>query len=634
LGPNESANGGTAMLGGYMGRILWIDLSERKLTEQCLDEKMCRDYLGGYGIGMRMIYDNQKASLDPLDPGSIVAFGTGPLTGSPAVIGSRFTVMGKSPISQTWGDANSGGYFGPALKRAGYDMVFLTGASDTPVYLSIDNGRAELKDALELWGMTTYEVDSTLKGLYGRDSQVACIGPAGERGSLLSCIIHDRGRAAARSGFGAVLGSKKVKAIVVRGDEVVPVADAEKAKALRSKYVRQIRVEHVGSSQLYMIGTPALFGLCALGGDAPVKNWSGACLGDFDQSQIESLHHDNFYKFKTKKYGCFGCPIACSGTFDIAEGPYAVSHSHQPEYETISAFGSNCMNSNPESIIKANDICNSYGLDTIGTGSMIAFAMEAYEKGLISAEDAGGLDLSWGNPDAVVKLAEDIALGRGLGEVLSMGLERAAEAIGGDAESFAVHVQGEAIAMHDPRFEPTMSVIYRMFPGKHIQASQFCKPPAFDDEIPGYGADRERQAGRGTQLKSLECLCNVVNCAGVCVFGYLSTHVDCVPEFLSAVTGVDMGVPEAIEVGERISNMRQAFNIREGVNLVKTKVPARVLGAPPLGAGPTAGFSVDSDLILSEYLDAMRWSHEDGRPSKERLLELGMEDVARDLYAS
>ncbi|HAI85833.1 MAG TPA: aldehyde ferredoxin oxidoreductase, partial [Firmicutes bacterium] len=194
------------MLGGYMGRILWIDLSERKLTEQCLDEKMCRDYLGGYGIGMRMIYDNQKASLDPLDPGSIVAFGTGPLTGSPAVIGSRFTVMGKSPISQTWGDANSGGYFGPALKRAGYDMVFLTGASDTPVYLSIDNGRAELKDALELWGMTTYEVDSTLKGLYGRDSQVACIGPAGERGSLLSCIIHDRGRAAARSGFGAVLG--------------------------------------------------------------------------------------------------------------------------------------------------------------------------------------------------------------------------------------------------------------------------------------------------------------------------------------------------------------------------------------------------------------------------------------------
>ncbi|MEA4882265.1 MAG: aldehyde ferredoxin oxidoreductase family protein [Clostridia bacterium] len=622
------------MLGGYMGKTLWIDLSARKLTDQCLDDEMCRNYLGGYGIGMRMIYDNQKAGLDPLDPDSIVAFGTGPLTGSPAVVGSRFTVMGKSPISHTWGDANSGGYFGPALKRAGYDMVFFTGASDAPVYLSIDNGRVELKDASELWGMTTYEADSTLKGLYGRDAQVACIGPAGERGSLISCIIHDRGRAAARSGFGAVLGSKKVKAIVVRGDKPVPVADSGKASELRTKYMRQIRVEHVGSSQLYMVGTPALFALCAFGGDAPVKNWAGACLADFDQSQIESLHQDSFYKFRTKKYGCFGCPIACSGTFNIPEGRYAVEDSHQPEYETISAFGSNCMNSNPESIIKANDICNRYGLDTIGTGSMVAFAMEAYEKGLISAEDAGGLDLSWGNPDAVVKLTEDIALGRGLGEVLSMGPERAAKAIGKGAESFAIHVQGEAIAMHDPRYEPAMSVIYRMFPGKHIQASQFCKPPAFDDEIPGYGADRERQAGRGAQLKSLECLCNVANCAGVCLFGYLSTNVDCVPEFLSAVTGMATGVPEAIEIGERISNMRQAFNVREGVNLVKTHFPPRILGTPPLEGGPTAGFSVDSDLILSEYLDAMRWSHEDGRPSKERLSELGMEDVAQDLYAS
>jgi aldehyde:ferredoxin oxidoreductase len=482
--------------------------------------------------------------------------------------------------------------------------------------------------------MTTYDVDSTLKGLFGRDAQVACIGPAGERGSLISCIIHDRGRAAARSGFGAVMGSKKVKAIVVCGDKPVPVADGERAKALRSKYVKQIRVDHVGSSQLYMVGTPALFGLCALGGDSPVKNWAGASLHDFSQSQIEALHHDRFYKFRTKKYGCFGCPIACSGTFDIEEGPYAVHDSHQPEYETIAAFGSNCMNSDPESIIKANDICNRYGLDTIGTGSMIAFAMEAYEKGLISREDAGGLELSWGNPHAVVKLAEDIALGRGLGEVLSMGPERAAKAIGGGAERFAMHVQGEAIAMHDPRFEPTMSVIYRMFPGKHIQASQFCKPPAFDDEIPAYGADRERQAGRGAQLKSLECLCNVVNCAGVCVFGYLSTHVDCVPEFLSAVTGIEMGVPEAIEAGERISNMRQAFNIREGVNLIKAHVPGRVLGTPPQQEGPTAGFSVDSDLILSEYLDAMCWSHEEGRPSKERLLELGMDDVARNLYAA
>lgn len=620
------------MLGGYMGKILWVDLSTRKLTEEHLSNETCLQYLGGTGLGMRVIYDNQKSGTDPLSPDSIVGVGTGPLTGSPAVIGSRFMVMGKSPVSNTWGDANSGGYFGPALKRAGYDMVFIRGIAESPVYLLIDNGKAEIRDAKELWGMTTDQVEKSLKRLYGSKAQVACIGPAGERGSLISCIMHDQGRAAARSGFGAVFGTKKVKAIVVRGEQEVPVADGEKAELLRAKYVKQIRVEHVGSSELYMVGTPALFTLCALGGDTPVKNWKGASFLDFDKSKIESLHHENFYKYKTKKYGCFRCPIACSGIFDLTEGPYHATDVHQPEYETIAAFGSNCMNSNPESIIKANDICNKYGLDTIGAGSMVAFAMEAYEKGLISKDEADGYDLSWGNPDAVVKLTEDMALGRGLGRILAMGPERAAEAIGRGAHEFAVHVRGEAIAMHDPRHEPAMSVIYRMFPGKHIQASQFVKPPDFDDDIPFYGTDREKQKGRGTWLKSLECLCNVVNSAGVCLFGYLSTTVDCVPEFISAVVGFECGLPEALEIGERISNMRQAFNIREGINLVKTYFPARALGIPPLEGGPTAGFTVDSDLILSEYLDAMGWSHEDGRPSKEKLEELGMKDIINDLY--
>ena len=620
------------MLGGYMGKILWVDLSENKLREEYLDEDMCRSYLGGIGIGMRLIYDNQEEGIDPLCPDSIIGIGTGPLTGSPAIIGSRFMVMGKSPVSGTWGDANSGGYFGPVLKQAGYDMVFIRGAAESPVYIVIENGKAGIRDARELWGMTTDQVESTLKRLYGSKSQVACIGPAGEMGSLISCIIHDEGRAAARSGFGAVLGKKKVKAIVVRGDMKVPVSDYERTQQLRKKYMKQIRVDHVGSSELYMVGTPALFTLCALGGDTPIKNWKGASLVDFSKAQIDLLHHDNFYKYRTKKYGCFQCPIVCSGIFDLTEGPYTATNVHQPEYETIAAFGSNCMNTSPESIIKANDICNKYGLDTIGAGSMIAFAMEAYERGLLSKDDTGGYDLTWGNPDAIIRLTEDMALGRGLGKILSAGPEKAAEFIGKEAREFAVHVRGESIAMHDPRHEPSMSVIYRMFPGKHIQASQFCKPPEFNDEIPFYGTDREKQEGRGTWLKSLECLCNVVNAAGVCVFGYLSTTVDCIPEFISSIVGLECGVPEALEIGERISNMRQAFNVREGVNLVRTYFPQRALGIPPLKGGPTEGFTVDSELILSEYLDAMNWSHEDGRPSKAKLDELGMADIIRDLY--
>lgn len=620
------------MLGGYAGKMLWVDLSSRRLATEPMDEQMCREYLGGYGIGMRLIYDRQKPGTDPLDPTSIVGIGTGPLTGTPAVIGSRFTVMGKSPLTGTWGDANGAGYFGPTLKRAGFDLAFFTGVSDAPVYLLIEDGKPELRDASNLWGKTTYETEDILKREHGKDLQVACIGPAGEKISLISCVIHDKGRAAARFGLGAILGSKKVKAIAVRGDRDVPVACPEEASRLRKKYLHQITVEKVGFSQAYMIGTPGYTAVGAVNGDSPVKNWAGAGSIDFNAEAAQSLEHEKLFSYRTRKYGCWRCPIVCGGVVKIKDGPYRVEEAHQPEYETMSAFGSNCMNSNVESIIKANDICNSYGLDTISAGAIVAFAMECYERGLITKKDSGGLDLSWGNPEAVVKLTEKIAKREDLGEILSLGLAKAANAIGNGAEEFAVSVRGEALAMHDPRFEPAMAVIYKMFPGKHIQASQFCKPPGLDDSIPDFGTRRGEQAGRGKALRILECLCNVVNCSGVCLFGYLSTYVDCVPEFLTAVTGVKWGLEDAVRVGERISNMRQAFNIREGVNLIATPFPARVLGLPPLEKGPTAGFSVDMETVLSEYLDAMGWSPDEARPSRAKLMELGMEDIVKDLH--
>ncbi|MEW6227783.1 MAG: aldehyde ferredoxin oxidoreductase family protein [Bacillota bacterium] len=621
------------MLGGYMGRVLRVDLSSGKFEDEPLSEEQCLNYLGGYGIGLRLIYDRQRPGADPLGPESILAFATGPLTGTPALIGSRFTVMGKSPLTGTWGDANAAGYFGPALKQAGYDGVFFTGASDTPVYLLIDNGKPEIRSAFSLWGKTTYETEDMLKREHGDDIQVACIGPAGEKGSLISCVIHDKGRAAGRFGLGAALGAKKIKAVAVRGSAEVPVACVEGMKDLRKKYLHQMTVEKVGASSVYAIGTPCLTAPAALNGDSPVRNWAGACSADFGAEAARPLQHENLFRYRTKKYGCWRCPIACGGIVAVESALYRVEEAHQPEYETMSAFGPNCMNSDIESIIKANDICNSYGLDTISTGALVAFAMECYEKGFLTPEDADGLDLSWGNPEAVVKLTEKIARREGLGAILSLGLDKAARAIGKGADEFAIHVRGDAIAMHDPRFEPALAVIYKMFPGKHIQASQFCKPPGLDEGIPGFGADREKQAGRGKALKLLECLCNVVNCSGVCLFGYLSTYVDCIPEFLTAVTGVRWSLEDTVKAGERISNLRQAFNIREGANLIKSPFPSRVLGSPPLDKGPTAGFKVDMELILSEYLDAMGWSRDEARPSTERLVQLGMEDVARDLLS-
>jgi len=620
------------MLGGYVGKMLWVDLSKGTLINEPLDKDLCLKYLGGYGIGMRLIYNRQQPEIDPLDPMSIICFGTGPLTGTPAVIGSRFTVMSKSPLTGTWGDSNCGGYFGPMLKQSGYDMVFFEGASDTPVYLFIDNGKPELKNASMLWGKTTYETEDILKKIHGKGTQVVSIGPAGERLCQISCIIHDKGRAAGRFGLGAILGSKKIKAIAVKGKIKVPIAYPEKVDSLRKKYIDQIRVEKLGFAELYKIGTPTFTETGALNGDSPVKNWSGSCSVDFKADMAKKLGTENLFKYRTKKYGCWQCPIVCSGMVKIENSKYKIKKTHQPEYETLSVFGSNCMNSNIESIIKVNDICNSYGIDTISTGAMVAFAMECYEKGLISQKDSEGLKLSWGNPEAIVKLTEKIAKGEGIGKLFSYGLKKASEAIGKGAEELAVHVRGEAIAMHDPRFEPAMAVIYKMFPGKHIQTSQFCKPVGINGGIPDFGVDREKQIKRGKGIRLLECLCNVVNCSGVCLFGYLSTFVDCIPEFLTAVTGQKYQLDDIIEIGERISNMRQAFNIREGVNIVKDSFPSRALGIPPLDKGPTAGFTVKIEDILSEYLDSMEWSRDEARPNREKLTELGMENVIKDLY--
>lgn len=620
------------MVGGYAGKILWVDLTSGKLEAEPLTKQLCRDYLGGYGFGLRFIYDRQKPGIDALSPDSVVGLATGPLSGTPAVIGTRFTLMGKSPLTGTWGDANGAGYFGPMLKRAGYDAIFFSGVSSKPVYLFIDNGKAELRCASSIWGKTTYETEDVLKREHGHDLQVASIGPAGEKLSLISCVIHDKGRAAARFGLGALLGSKRVKAVAVRGSMEIPLARPELVNELRRKYVNQIRVEKVGFSEAYMVGTPGYTAAGAVNGDSPVRNWSGAGAVDFTPETAMNLEHGKLFAYRTKKYGCWRCPIVCGGVLKIETGLYQIQEAHQPEYETMAAFGSNCMNSNIESIAKANDICNAYGIDTISAGALVAFAMECYERGIIKKSDADGIDLTWGNPDAVVRLTQKIADREGLGQILSLGLEKAAQIIGRGAEEFAVHVRGDAIAMHDPRFEPAMAVIYKMFSGKHIQASQFCKPPGLDDNIPDFGMDRERQAGRGRHLRVLECLCNIANCSGACLFGYLSTYVECLPEFLGAVTGDEWTLERAVSVGERISNMRQAFNVREGVNLIKTPFPSRALGLPPLENGPTAGFTVDMDTILSEYLDAMGWSRDEARPSKEKLLKLGMEDIARDLH--
>jgi len=618
------------MASGYMSRILFVDLTQGTMREERTDEEMCRQFLGGYGLGVRLIWDGQPPRVAPLSPDNLLGFATGPLTGTPALIGSRYTVVGKSPLTQTWGDANSGGFFGPHMKFAGYDAVFFSGASETPVCLFLQQGEAELRDAEELWGLDAVETEDRLKEELGSDTEVACIGPAGEKLALISCVINNKGRAAARSGLGAVMGSKKLKAVAVRGDMDVPLADEKRVLQLRKEYLANLK----GSLVDYYRNTGTCGGLegASVGGDAPVSNWKG--VGSLDFPGAEAISGDNVIKYQEKRFACWRCPLGCGGHVVVKKGPFA-TEGHKPEYETLSAFGTMTLVDDVEAIIKANDLCNRYGFDTISAGATLAFAMECYEQGLLSYEDTDGLDLRWGNARAMIALLEKMGSREGLGDLLADGVQRAAERIGGEAARWAIHIQGQELPMHDPRYLPPLALSYWLdaTPARHMQGGHwgYDLPIATRKRlgIPE-SDDKYWYTGKAELYKKVTDIIHVVNSAGLCQFGYECMDVQYVPEFLSAVTGWDLTLEECLQIGERITNLRHLFNLREGLNPLRFELPDRMLGRPPLEAGPLAGVEVDVQTSASEYLAAREWHPVTAVPSRRKLAELGLERFLDD----
>ncbi len=613
------------MPGGYTGKILYVDLTKGNTSEELADDKLYQDFLGGYGIGARILFSRQKAKVDPLGPDAMLGFVTGILTGTPALFAARYVAVGKSPLTGTWGDANSGGDFGPQLKFAGYDAVFFSGISPAPVYLLIDNGKAELRKADKLWGKDTWETESLLTAELGTDARVACIGPAGESLSLISCIINNKGRAAGRSGLGAVMGSKKLKAVVVRGNKTVPVAREPELKEARTKHLGQLG----GAVEAYRkFGTCAGMNALVQAGDTPVKNWKGTAL---DFTTAASISDQSVINLQERKYGCWHCPVACGGHMKPGTGQYSYpAEVHKPEYETLAAFGSMCLNDNLESIIKVNDICNRYGLDTISAGSIIAFAIECYENGLISNKDTDGIELKWGSHKAIVEMTEKLAKGEGFGKVLAGGARRAAQQIGKGAEEFAIQIHGQEVPMHDPkRFMNYATAYLDTTPGRHTQGSYGTKPVS-GLEFPAY--DSKSSAGRGQANKMGSDLMHMISCAGMCMFGLGFMDASALTDFMNLTTGWNCSIDDLLKTGDRIANVRQAFNIREGVGMVDFKVPGRISGNPPPTAGPTAGRSVDFDTLRNDYLTARDWDIKSSKPSKKKLLELGMDDVASALW--
>ena len=566
------------MARGYMGKMLMVDLSKNELKDEVLEEKLGRQFIGGYGIGARILFSRQKAGVDPLGLGNIFGIVTGPFTGTPALSGTRHTVVGKSPLTGGWGDANSGGYFGSHLKFAGYDAVFFAGISEKPVYLFINNGKAELRDAAYLWGKDTRQTEDILKSELGKDVEVACIGQSGENLSLISAVMN-RSRTAARSGLGAVMGSKKLKAVAVKGNMKVPVADETRVKELRKKYLGELG-GHI--EWLKPIGTPFLTVIDAKDGESPVKNWGGVGVIDFPHA--EPIGADSVIERRSKRFACYLCPIGCGGYMKAGTGEYKYkAGSRRPEYETIAMFGINCLNNNLESIIKANDICDRYGLDTISAGATIALAIECFENGLITKADTDGIEMTWGNHKAIVAMTGKMAKREGFGAVLADGVKVAAEKIGKGADKYAMHIQGQELPAHDPKHTFHFATNYRLdpTPGRHFTGSELSMAPAHPQGLlPRF--DHRSFAGRGEAHKIGSNFNHVVVCTGMCLFVYWAfPSVEPIAEFMRAVTGWDVTNDELLKTGERISNLRQAFNVREGLNPLKFKVPDRVLGRPP-----------------------------------------------------
>jgi len=616
-------------MNGYMGRVLWVDLTAGTVEATPLDEDLCTKYIGGYGIGARLLLDRIPAGADPLGPDNILGFVTGPYTGTGAFVSSRYVVVGKSPLTGGWGDANSGGFFAPTFKGAGIDAVFFTGQAAEPVYLLIEDGQATLCDAKDLWGLDTHETDARLKAELGDDIRAAMIGPAGEKLIRFAAVINDGGRAAGRSGLGAVMGSKKLKAVVARGKAKTPVADPERLKELRKQANQGVK-DGVAFAELFSsTGTPGVTTANADAGDSPIKNWGGAAGVDYQHP--EEFEYENQDKFITKKWACYGCTVGCGRHVSIDEGEYAGTKGHIPEYETQSMFGSNLLNYNYRSTVRVNEICNRQGLDTISAGATVAFAIECYQAGIITDADTGGLKLDWGDHKAIVALTEMIAQRSAIGDVLAEGPALAAEKMGKGADAFAMHAGGEPIPAHDPRFEPAMAAIYKVnaTPGRHTQANCFLST-AEDSlgDMPAYGDNPQDQSTRGRHIRPATALAHILNCSGSCMFTYLSARRSILIDQLNAITGNEWTLEDLIAIGERIETVRQAFNWKHGRRPMDVHISGRVFGQPPLEGGPTAGMTADIDTIVADYFTAMGWDPKTGRPSLQRLQELGIEDLA------
>jgi aldehyde:ferredoxin oxidoreductase len=653
---------GANTMKGYMGKILFVDLTKGSCTEERLPDDIYYNYLCGTGLAVRLLYERIPANADPLGPNNVLAFMSGLLTGTGSLFTGRWMVAAKSPLTGTWGDANCGGNLAPAIKQCGYDGILFSGTGKEPVYLHIDSKGPELLPANGLWGTDAIETEKILisRSRSKKRPAVACIGSAGEKLSLISGICNDRGRIAARSGLGAVMGSKKLKAIVLEGKRPVRPANPLEMKRLskicsrrskglplpsgkffkaagtlmgKLKYVPPMNGKLI-ASLFSKWGTSSLNQFSVELGDSPVKNWKGS-RKDYPARLSKHVNPDRVKEREKEKYHCYSCPMGCGGICSMKGGKG--KEVHRPEYETTMSLGSMLLNCDLDSIFHINDMLNRAGMDTISAGGTVAFAMECFENGIITTKDTGGIELDWGNSDGAIALLEKMVKREGIGDIFADGAKAAAKRLGKESETYAITAGGQEMPMHDPRNDPGFGLHASVdpTPGRHcIGALQYYELYALWKRIKTLPRPKPLISVRSKfETGKEKAVCAVANSsfsqfyngAGLCLFGVLTgVHRTPVFEWMNAATGWDRTPEDYMELGRRLQTLKQLFNIKHGIEPLSLKASARAVGEPPLKEGPNRGRSLDLEKMMKDYWQEIGWDRETGKPTAETIDALGL----------
>ena len=614
-------------MNGYHGKILIADLSKGVLVDEPLNEKYARDFLGSTGLAARYLYDMVDEKTDPLGPDNPLILMPGLLNGTSGPSVSRWGGATKSPYTGHYGDANAGSWFGAELKNAGYDGIIMKGKSDKPVYIYIKDSVAELKDASSLWGKDTYKTQEEIKKACGDNrTQIACIGPASENLVLYGNIMSEYGHALGRAGLGCVMGSKKVKAIAVRGKMKLPMHDSEKFREVARQAMQEVK-EGFFTQWMHEGGTASWVDSAISYGDGPTNYYTAPTLPE--ATKISGA--EQFEKFQTDSTACFGCPIRCRKILQIKEGKYLYDRAEGPEYETLIALGAMMgLDLDMSTAAYLNEMCNAYGFDTISSGASAGYAFYLYNLGVISEKDTGGLKLTWGNVDAAVELLHLIGKNQGFGAILAGGTKRMAQKYGRPLGE-AVQTKGLEIPMHDPRAYHSMGLVYATAPrgADHNKSNGYMIDGGTGHPDLAFEITDRWSDDKAAMVERSQNWVAVSDSIGICVWAIIP--VTLITAMINASTGWNTDLGQLLKAGERIFQLQRALSCKLGISAKDDVLPELIVR--PIPEGGTEGHVPNMDKMLPEYYALRDWDKATGKPSKKRLESLGMSDIAASIGA-